>query len=84
MDSWQDISTAPRDRQILVWNAFMGVYQTRFLDGEWPCVMMHATASGLSETPARWDIDDPNRESRVGVWYSRPTKWQPLHAPPGR
>lgn len=38
-DGWQPIETAPRDRKILAFNAFMQVYETRWLDGEWPCRM---------------------------------------------
>lgn len=79
---WQPIGTAPKDDRILVYNPFMGVYSTRYLDGEWPCVMPHASASNLSETPPRWDIDDPEKKARIGVWYPSPTHWMPLPASP--
>lgn len=33
---WQDIATAPRDREILVWNAVTGSYRTQWTNGQWP------------------------------------------------
>jgi hypothetical protein len=31
-----EMSDAPRDREIEAWNGFFGWYKTRYEDGEWP------------------------------------------------
>lgn len=83
-NGWQPIETAPRDRRILAYNVVMGVYATRFLDGEWPCARMYADAAEIEASPSQWDRDDPDHERRSGVWYPRPTHWQPLPEAPSK
>lgn len=58
----QQIETAPKDRAILAFNPVTGWYRTRHEDGEWPM----ADWMGNSKTGLR------------GIWYPRPTHWQPL------
>ncbi len=82
MNDWQTMETAPKDRRILVYNPAEGVYATRYLDGEWPCVRTIADAAHLSESPKQWDKDDPDRERRVGTWYPAAMFWKPLPEPP--
>ena len=65
---WLPIETAPKDEDILVFNAMTGAYRSRYQSscrkpktGEWPFY--------------GWG-------NNVGIWYPDPSHWMPLPPAP--
>lgn len=50
----QPIETAPNDRDVLVFNHFVGWYRTRFEDGEWPLLNLCYPGSIHYPVPVFW------------------------------
>lgn len=68
----QPIETAPKDREILVYNPFEGWYRTRYeVDGEkdrscWP----------LYRNLHHSSLPDQRVHGEASVWYPWPTHWR--------
>lgn len=79
MDSWQDISTAPRDgTRILVFGKPDDLVMNGGVLASWSKPGVHAAA---------WDEIDQAFCLDGGSWlgpFIEPTMWMPLPAPPGR
>jgi hypothetical protein len=72
LNPWMPIETAPKDRNILVFNPMTGIYTSKFIDGNWPYF-------GWNElTGFKIDKDDP----AASVHYPHPTHWQELPPKP--
>ena len=73
-DKWMPMDTAPRDRRILVYNAFFGVYSSQYTE-----VRAHVDGVPRSEQILMWSgyplgLTDVG----LGAWYCDATAWMPL------
>lgn len=70
-NGWQPIETAPRDRPVLVWNGYWGVYSSRY----WEEFNDDGTLNWAGFPHGHCDVG-------FGKWYPVASYWMPLPAPP--
>lgn len=78
---WQPIDTAPKDRRILVFNSWFGVYSSQYtVEREH---LGDDDRRRTSERPVKW-TGYPLGLTDIGLgrWYCVPTHWMPLPEPP--
>lgn len=79
---WKDISSAPKDRRILVWNIIHGVYESQCIPAhegqvrdEWPHLCWSFPGAGDLK-------NDPTLKPEITTYWPGPTHWMELPNPP--
>lgn len=82
LNQWKDISSAPKDRRIMVWNIIHGVYESQCIPAhegqvrdEWPHLCWSFPGSGDLK-------NDPTLKSEIATCWPGPTHWMELPNPP--